>query len=329
MGIIYILEYYLNFDILTLEKDLRCFLFKKNIREEFVSYYITLGIVFLLLTPIFNFWLNKVEDQRVTNLENKKNIGSIRPKISKLREVLKKTKLKAIKNVGVRFTIIKRLSLILWVLLFIFLFSFPSFTRGSKTTVSLLISASTLLLGVASKQLIENVISGVVITFSKQFNIGDTVTIGKMYGMVEDITMTHSVLKVWDSKRYVVPNSEMLREKFINYTLIESTQWATVEFWVSYNEDLEMIKKIAIDFANNSPFKKKGEHSAYFWIMEMGEKGIKCWVSALADSPANGWDFKADVRTKLCLKFCELKIKPHLNYTNLKSRDIKINPEIE
>jgi len=297
--------------------------------DYFLNYYVILTIVFLLLTFIFNLWLNKVEDQRVSDLESKKNMGSTRPKIFKFKSVLKKTKLKAIENVGMRFTIIKRLSFLLWVLLFIFLIFFPSFTRTSKTTVSLLISASTVLLGIASKQLIENVISGVVITFSKQFNIGDTVMIGEMYGMVEDITMTHSVLKVWDSKRYVVPNSEMLREKFINYTLIESTQWATVEFWVSYNEDLEMIKKIAIDFANNSPFKKKGEHSAYFWIMEMGEKGIKCWVSALADSPANGWDFKADVRTKLCLKFCELKIKPHLNYTNLKSRDIKINPEIE
>ncbi|HAS80131.1 MAG TPA: hypothetical protein DCR90_04395 [Fusobacteriaceae bacterium] len=297
--------------------------------DYFLNYYVILTIVFLLLTFIFNLWLNKVEDQRISDLESKKNMGSTRPKIFKFKSVFKKTKLKAIENVGMRFTIIKRLSFLLWVLLFIFLIFFPSFTRTSKTTVSLLISASTVLLGIASKQLIENVISGVVITFSKQFNIGDTVMIGEMYGMVEDITMTHSVLKVWDSKRYVVPNSEMLREKFINYTLIESTQWATVEFWVSYNEDLEMIKKIAIDFANNSPFKKKGEHSAYFWIMEMGEKGIKCWVSALADSPANGWDFKADVRTKLCLKFCELKIKPHLNYTNLKSRDIKINPEIE
>jgi small-conductance mechanosensitive channel len=293
-----------------------------------MNYYITLTIIFLLFTPIFNFWFNKVEDQRVSDLENKKNMGSVRPRISKLREVLKKTKLKAIKNVGTRFTIIKRLSFILWILLFIFLIFFPTFTKASKTTISLLISASTVLLGIASKQLIENIISGVVITFSKQFNIGDTVMIGEMYGMVEDITMTHSVIKVWDSKRYVVPNSEMLREKFINYTLIESTQWATVEFWVSYDEDLEAIKELAVDIADNSKFKKKNEHPSYFWIMEMGEKGIKCWISALVDSPANGWDFKADVRTKLCLKFCELKIKPHLNYTNLKGQDIGIDPKI-
>ena len=294
-----------------------------------MNYYVILAIVFLLLTLVFNFWLNKVEDQRVTDLENKKNMGSVRPKIFKFKEVLKKTKLKAIENVGMRFTIIKRLSFLLLVLLFIFLIFFPSLTKTSKTTISLLISASTVLLGIASKQLIENVISGVVITFSKQFNIGDTVMIGEMYGMVEDITMTHSVIKIWDSKRYVVPNSEMLREKFINYTLIESSQWATVEFWVSYNEDLNMIKDLAINIADNSIFKKKGEHSSYFWIMEMGEKGIKCWVSTLTDSPANGWDFRTDVRTKLCLKFCELGIKPHLNYTNLKSQDIKINPGID
>jgi len=294
----------------------------------YLNYYVILTIVFLLLTLFFNFWFNKVEDQRVSDLENKKNMGSVRPRISKFKEVLKKTKLKAIKNVGMRFTIIKRLSFLLWILLFIFLIFFPSFTKASKTTVSLLISASTVLLGIASKQLIENVISGVVITFSKQFNIGDTVMIGEMYGMVEDITMTHSVIKIWDSKRYVVPNSEMLREKFINYTLIESTQWATVEFWVSYNENLETIKELAIDIANKSKFNKKGANSAYFWIMEMGEKGIKCWVSALVDSPANGWDFKVDVRTKLCLRFCELKIKPHLNYTNLKNQDIKISSEI-
>ena len=294
-----------------------------------MNYYVILVIVFLLLTFIFNFWLNRVEDQRVTDIENKKNMGSVRPRIFKFKEVLKKTKLKAVENIGMRFTIIKRLSFLLLILLFVFLIFFPSLTKTSKTTISLLVSASTVLLGIASKQLIENVISGVVITFSKQFNIGDTVMIGEMYGMVEDITMTHSVIKIWDSKRYVVPNSEMLREKFINYTLIEPTQWATVEFWVSYNEDLNMIKELAVNMADNSPFKKKGDNLSYFWIMEMGEKGIKCWVSTLTDSPANGWNFKTDVRTKLCLKFCELGIKPHLNYTNLKNQDIKINPIVD
>jgi len=295
----------------------------------YTNYYVILVVVFLLLPLLFNFWLNKIEDQRVTDLENKKNMGSVRPKIFKFKEVLKKTKLKAIENVGMRFTIIKRLIFLLWVLLFVFLIFFPSFTKTSKNTLSLIISASTVLLGIASKQLIENVISGVVITFSKQFNIGDTVMIGEMYGMVEDITMTHSVIKIWDSKRYVVPNSEMLREKFVNYSLIESSQWATVEFWVSYDEDLDMIKDLSIEIANSCVFKKKGEQSSYFWVMAMGEKGIKCWVSSLTDSPAAAWDFKTDVRTKLCLKFCELGIKPHLNYTNLNNHDIKTNPGID
>jgi len=294
-----------------------------------MNYYTILTIVFLLLTFAFNFWLNKIEGQRVSRLENKKNIGAVRPKASKFKEAFKKTKLKAIENVGMRFTIIKRLVFLLWVLLFIILILFPTFTNTSKTTISLLASASTVLLGIASKQFIENIISGVVITFSKQFNIGDTVMIGEMYGMVEDITMTHSVIKIWDSKRYVVPNSEMLREKFLNYTLIEPTQWATVEFWISYNEDLNMIKELAVNIADNSPFKNNKGHDSSFWIMEMGEKGIKCWVSALTDSPANGWDFKTDVRTKLCLKFCELGIKPHLTFTSLEGKDIKIHPGID
>jgi len=294
-----------------------------------VEYYIVLTIVFLLLTFSVNFWLNKIEDQNVSSLENKKNMGPIRPKISKFREAFKKTKVKAIENVGMRFTIIKRLVFLFWVLLFIFLIFFPTFTKTSKTTISLLASASTVLLGIASRQLIENIISGVVITFSKQFNIGDTVMIGETYGMVEDITMTHSVIKIWDSKRYVVPNSEMLREKFVNYTLIEPSQWATIEFWISYNEDLNMIKELAVNIADNSPFKKKDEHHSYFWIMEMGEKGVKCWISAMTDSPANGWDFKTDVRTKLCLKFCELGIKPHLTFASLERKNIKIHPGID
>lgn len=296
--------------------------------QYYTNYHVILLIVFLLLLILFNFWLNKIENQRVANLENKKNMGSARPKLFKFKDVLKKTKLKAIKNVGTRFTIIKRLIFLFWILTFLFVLFFPTFSKASKTTISLMISASTVLLGIASKQLIENVISGVVITFSKQFNIGDTVTIGEIYGMVEDITMTHSVIKTWDSKRYVVPNSEMLREKFTNYSLVESSQWATIEFLVSYDEDLNMVKKLSLNIANDSVFRKHDQPS-YFWVMGMEEKGIKCWVSSLADSPAAAWDFKNDVRTKLCLKFCELGIKPHLNYANLNGHNTKINPIVD
>jgi len=278
-------------------------------------YYINLIIIFSAINFVANSWFKKVENKRIRELEENDSMGTVRPKAFKVRGFFK-SKEDAVENIGSRFSIIRGLFFSITVFIFAFLFLYPLLPKTSKNAFSLIVSASTVLIGIAARPIIENIIAGIVITFSKQLNIGDTVLINDKYGMVEDITMNHSIIKIWDSRRYVVPNSEMLREKFINYTLVNSNQWATVEFFISPKEDFKLIKEISLEIAQNSLYRVKESSKPYFWIMDINEKSVKCWITAIADSPGNGWNFKTDTKTKLLIKFNELGIKTHTNFVN-------------
>jgi small-conductance mechanosensitive channel len=284
-----------------------------------VYYIVIISFLSLLLLYIL-ISLKRLEEHFRENVEEKKNFGALRNKPSRFKNVLKGSREKALKNIGVRFTIIRRILFILWLLIVMFLIFFPFMGTFSKGVFSVLASTGTIFLGFAAKPFIENAIAGMVITLSKLFNVGDTIIIKENYGVVEDITLTHTIVKLWDWQRFVIPNVNMLRKNFINYTIIDESQWAKVEFFISYEADIEQVKELAIKIAKKSRYIKPNTEPN-FWIMDMTPENIKCWIVGLADSPNNGWFFKTDFRSKFYIELKKLNIKPHFKYVVL-SREL-------
>jgi small-conductance mechanosensitive channel len=210
-----------------------------------------------------------------------------------------------------RFTIIRRTVLIIYVLVWLFVLVFPFIGHISATVVSLIAAILAAVIGIAARPFLENLISGIVITFSRQFRTGDTVLIdGKDYGTVEDITITHSVIKLWDWKRLIIPNGKMLNKELVSYTTKDSYIWASTEFWVAYDSDIDKVRSIAIDVASDSKYLATRERPK-FWVMALEKDGIKCWVCAWTKSPTDSWYLKIDVRQKLIKKLQEHGIQPH------------------
>jgi len=223
----------------------------------------------------------------------------------------KKAKESAIEGYTQRFSIIRRIVLIAYVMVWILTLLTPLFGAVSATFISLFAAAMAAVVGIAARPFLENLIAGVVITFSRQFRVGDTVMHEKDYGTVEDITITHTVIKLWDWKRLIIPNSQMLSKQIVSYTTKDSYLWAYVEFWVSYDADILQVEEIALNAAQKSlHFAREGVPR--FWIMEMDKDGIKCWVAAWTKSPTDSWYIKIDIRTRLIQEFQRRGIKTQL-----------------
>ena len=223
---------------------------------------------------------------------------------------VKKQREKALEGYEQRFSIIRRAILIIYVLIWLLFLLSPLFGKITGTFVSIIAAILAAIIGIAARPFLENMIAGVVITFSKQFRVGDTVLIDHQYGTVEDITITHTVIKLWDWKRLVIPNSSMLIKEMVSYTTKDSYLWAYVEFWVSYNADIFKVEEIALDAASRSlHFARTGVPR--FWIMEMDKEGIKCWVAAWTLTPTDAWYLKIDVRKRLIQEFKKHGIKTH------------------
>ncbi|NJK90121.1 MAG: mechanosensitive ion channel [Myxococcales bacterium] len=187
----------------------------------------------------------------------------------------------------------------------------PFLGNVPAAAVTLLAASFTVLAGVAARPLIENAIAGLVISASKLVNLGDTVQLGDIYGTVEDITPTHTTIKVWDWRRFVVPNSQMMQSSLLNLSLYDRFLWARVEFWVSYDADLEAVRREAVALAELAPH-FGGFEAPECWVMETGEHAVRLWVAAWARTPSDAWLLSHEIRLGLVSKFQEMKVLPRI-----------------
>ena len=279
------------------------------ISEFSIIYLCIVGVAGALLVWWSRNRILRAENQRRTRVKKLKRFESAQT-ATPIDQPLHEAQETAVESVEHRFSIIRKISFSAIVSVWILALVFPFLNEVPAAFVSMVVAASGIIIGIAARPFIENLISGIVISFSHPIRIGDTVIIDDKYGTVEDITISHTVVKIWNWRRYIIPNSRMLAKELVNCTINDAYQWTHVEFTVSYDSDLELVKKIAADSATRSKYFANYEDPR-FWIMDMEEKGFKCWVAAWADSPIDAWELANDIRTDLIRNFKQRGIKTH------------------
>ena len=109
----------------------------------------------------------------------------------------------------------------------------------------------------------------------KPFSVGDRVKIGQLYsGDVEDITLRHTIIKDFEHRRIVIPNSMINNETIINSTLVEDKLCMFVELGIALDADINKAMLIIQDEAAKHRFitekqtpeqKKRGDHTTEQW----------------------------------------------------------------
>jgi len=233
-----------------------------------------------------------------------------------LERPLKEFKKQARKSVSFRFSIFRRIAFIFGIGTIAVVAVFPFVDLLPQAFISIIVGSAAIITGMAARPFIENFLSGIAITASRMLNIGDTILLDDKYGTVEDISPTHTVLRLWDWRRYVIPNSSMINQEFINYTLNDTRVFAHIEFTVAYDSDIELVQKLALEAVTESEHYDPAEEPS-FWIMETEKDSVKCWVATWAASPQMAWEVRADIRTRLIKKLRSQGVRTHLQQVNL------------
>ncbi len=253
--------------------------------------------------------LRKIADRRGKKIRDRDDFLAVETE-SPLDDAVEVDKKRAVDSVEQHAAATRRLLVPVAIAVVVVVASLPFLGRVPAAYVSLVVAAFTIVLGVASRPLIENAIAGLVLSFSRRVNIGDTVRIHEHYGTIEDISPSHTTIKLWDWRRYVMPNRAMLDATFLNYSVIDTFQWAYVEFYVSLDADIDEVESIAVEAAASSPGFQDYEPPK-FWVMDMGRQAAHCWVAAWADDPASAWELTHGIRSRLIRELHRRGIRAH------------------
>ncbi len=108
--------------------------------------------------------------------------------------------------------------------------------------------------GFASQKAFSNIISGIFILIFKPFKITDTIEFKDgQKGVVEEITLRHTIIRDYQNRRIIIPNSIISEETIINSNFLDEKIRKFVPFSISYDSDIELAMEIIRDEAMNHP----------------------------------------------------------------------------
>jgi len=110
------------------------------------------------------------------------------------------------------------------------------------------------IIGFAAKDAISNLIAGLFIVLFRPFRIGDYIKLDRGMGIVEDITLRHTVIKTFENKRLIIPNSVISTESVLNFTIYDTKIVSFNNFMVGLDTDINLAKRIISEEASKLDF---------------------------------------------------------------------------
>jgi small-conductance mechanosensitive channel len=129
-----------------------------------------------------------------------------------------------------------------------------------------------IVLGFAFREIGENLLAGLFLTFSRPFEIGDLVRTGDLTGTVRAIDIRSTHLRTADACDVFVPNAEIFREKLYNYTR-DGLRRPGFTVGVAYHDEPEKVLQLLESAARNVP-EVLAEPAAFACVKEFADSHI-------------------------------------------------------
>ena len=111
------------------------------------------------------------------------------------------------------------------------------------------------IIGFASQKAFSNIISGIFLLLFKPFRIGDIIEMSDAKkGIVEEITLRHTIIKDFENRRVIIPNSIISEERIENSSITDEKIKKWVEFGISYDSNVNHAIKIIQEEAEKHPY---------------------------------------------------------------------------
>ncbi|EKB51144.1 mechanosensitive ion channel domain-containing protein [Cecembia lonarensis] len=128
----------------------------------------------------------------------------------------------------------------------------------SLDKIAIILGAFSLGISFGLQTIVNNLVSGVILAFEKPIQIGDTVQVGNVEGIVKDIGIRASKIKNWDGAEVIIPNGDLLAQSLTNWTLSDKQRRVELIIGVSYNADMDQVtqliqKQLEVEGILNSP----------------------------------------------------------------------------
>jgi small-conductance mechanosensitive channel len=133
-------------------------------------------------------------------------------------------------------------------------------------------------LGLGLQGVVKEFVSGLVLIFDRAVNIGDYVEMQDgTRGVVQEIGPRAARIRNNDNVYLLIPNSKLIENTVINWTLRGETRRIHVPFQVALGADKETVREAVIEAARDVPFTlpDNDAHRTQVWLVGYGDSSLK------------------------------------------------------
>ncbi len=144
-------------------------------------------------------------------------------------------------------------------------------------------------LGFGLQAIFSNFISGLILLFDRSLKVGDFVELESgVHGEVRDIQIRATRIVTNDNLDILVPNSEFVAGRVVNWTHRDVSRRMRIPFGVAYGSEKERVKLAALEAAAEVPFTlaQDGPRGPQVWLVGFGDSALDfelvVWLTAEA-----------------------------------------------
>lgn len=113
--------------------------------------------------------------------------------------------------------------------------------------IAIIIGALGIGIGFGLQNIVNNLVSGVILAFERPVQVGDAIEVSSRYGIIKEIGIRASKITTMEGSEVIVPNGDMLSQHIVNWTLTSNYRRVEIFIGVSYSTDLDFAEKILKD----------------------------------------------------------------------------------
>lgn len=154
---------------------------------------------------------------------------------------------------------------------------------------------ASIVIGLAAQSTLQNIFAGMSLSASQPLRINDAILFRNEFCFVEDLKLTYTVLRTWDNRRLMVPNSVMQSEVFINYTIVDPTKLVPIFLTISHESDSEKAIEIMLKAARSHPDSLPEGDLPKVQVMELDSTGVRLRLLTRAKDQPTAFSMARDI----------------------------------
>jgi small-conductance mechanosensitive channel len=172
--------------------------------------------------------------------------------------------------------------------------------------LTLILTAVVIGASIGAKNTIYDYLSGVILVLERPVRVSDCVEVDKEQGIVTEISGRCTIIRRFDGIDVLVPNSKLLENSVMNWTLRDLKLRGDIKVSVSYSSPARQVAEIlrqAIE--ENDEVLETPSAGVFLW--EFGESSLDFWAWFWTDvkSPLDIWRIQSAIRYRILELFNE------------------------